>query len=243
MTTATEFEPRLAARGKARRRTRLATTLTVFGLLVLLGVGVWLLLATSVLGVRSVTVTGAERLDPGTVRSTAAVPPGEPLATLDTDAVATRVETLAVVRRAEVRRQWPRTVAIIVHERVPAAAQQRGGGYLLVDRDGVAFDQVARRPRGLPLVSAPVDAGPPALRAALDVLDALDVVPASVRGEVRQVRAAGPDDVRVQLSRGRTVVWGSAERGARKAAVLAVLLTRKASVYDVSAPDAPTTTK
>ena len=61
---ATELEPRLAARGRARRRTRLATTLTVFALLVLVGVGTWLLLGTSVLGVRSVTVTGTDRLDP-----------------------------------------------------------------------------------------------------------------------------------------------------------------------------------
>ena len=102
------------------------------------------------------------------------------------------------------------------------------------------FDQVDRRPRGLPLVSAPVDAGAPALRAALDVID---VLPPAVAADVRQVRAASPDDVRLQLSKDRTVVWGSAERSARKAAVLAVLLTRRASVYDVSAPDAPTTTK
>ena len=59
---ATELEPRLAARGRARRRTRLATTLTVFGLLVLVGVATWLVLGTSVLGVRTVTVTpGSER--------------------------------------------------------------------------------------------------------------------------------------------------------------------------------------
>ena len=237
---ATELEPRLAARGRARRRTRLATTLTVFALLVLVGVGTWLLLGTSVLGVRSVTVTGTDRLDRATVREVAAVPAGEPLATLDTGAVAARLERLPVVRSVEVRRQWPRTVTIVVHERVPAAVQQRGTTYALVDRGGVEFDQVDRRPRGLPLVSAPVDAGAPALRAALDVID---VLPPAVAAEVRQVRAASPDDVRLQLTKGRTVVWGSAERSARKAAVLAVLLTRKASVYDVSAPDAPTTTK
>ena len=90
------------------------------------------------------------------------------------------------------------------------------------------------------MVSAPVDAGPPALRAALDVLEAL---PAAVRGSVRQVRAASAEEVVVQLSKGRTVRWGSPDRGARKAAVLAVLVTRKAHVYDVSAPDAPTTRK
>jgi cell division protein FtsQ len=43
------------------------------------------------------------------------------------------------------------------------------------------------------------------------------------------------------LTRHRTVVWGGGDRSARKAAVLAVLLHRKARIYDVSAPDAPTT--
>lgn len=240
MATATELEPRLVARGRARRRTRLATTLTVFLLVVLVGAGTWLLLGTSALGVHDVAVTGTDRLDPATIRAVAAVPAGEPLATLDTDAVAARLERLPVVRSVEVQRQWPRTVSIVVHERVPAAVQQRGTAYALVDRTGVEFDQVDRRPRGLPLVSAPVDEGAPALRAALDVLD---VLPPAVAVDVKQVRAASPDDVRLQLSRNRTVVWGSAERSARKAAVLAVLLTRRASVYDVSAPDAPTTTR
>ena len=81
--------------------------------------------------------------------------------------------------------------------------------------------------------------GSAALRATLDVLDAL---PVQVRAQVREVRAASLEQVTLRLTRGRTVEWGSAERSERKAAVLAVLLTRKARVYDVSAPDSPTTT-
>jgi cell division protein FtsQ len=118
--------------------------------------------------------------------------------------------------------------------------QARGTSWVLVDRGGVAFATEQRRPAGLPLVSAPVDAGAPALRAALDVLDTL---PPAVRDQVRQLRAASREQVSMRLSKGRTVVWGSTERSDRKAAVLAVLLSRKASVYDVSAPDTPTTRK
>ena len=236
--TAAPVDGRLVARGRARRRARLATTLGVTLLLVLAGLAAWLLLGTGVLGVRAVEVTGTARLDAATVRAAAAVEPGTPLARLDTAAVARRVSALPVVRSVEVSRRWPRTVTIAVRERQPAAVQQRGPSYALVDRSGVAFDTVDRRPPGLPLVSAPVDAGPPALRAALDVLDDL---PPGVRDDVRQVRAASPDRVEIELTRGRTVRWGSAERGARKAAVLAVLLERRARVYDVSAPDAPTT--
>lgn len=238
MSVATRLEPRVTARARSRRRARLAVTLSVTVLLLVLGAAAWVLLGTSVLGVRAVEVTGVHRLSADTVRAVAAIREGTPLATLDTSGVADRVAGLPTVRSVEVRRTWPRTVTLVVRERTPAAVQQRGPSYVLVDRSGVAFDQVERRPPGLPLVSAPVDAGAPALRAALDVLDDL---PAQLRGEVRQVRAGSPDRVQVLLTHGRTVVWGSAERGGRKAAVLAVLLTRKASVYDVSAPDAPTT--
>jgi len=238
VTVTTELGGRLAARGRARRRTRLTVTLSVIALLGLLGLAGWLLLGTGVPGVREVRVAGTLRLDPAEVRSLAAIEPSTPLARLDTGAVADRLRRLPAVLGVEVDRRWPRTVAILVQERVPAAVQARGPAYVLIDRHGVAFAPVDRRPKGLPLVSAPVDAGPPALRAALEVLDQLS---GPVREQVRQVRAASVEQVEVRLTRGRTVQWGSTERGARKAAVLAVLISRKARVYDVSAPDSPTT--
>ena len=238
MTVTTELGGRLAERGRARRRTRLTVTLSVTTLLALLGLAGWLLLGTGVLGVHDVAVTGTSRLDPAEVRSVAAIDAGTPLARLDTGAVADRLRRLPVVRTVDVERSWPRSVTIRVRERTAAAVQARGPAYVLVDREGVAFAPVQRRPAGLPLVSAPVDAGPPALRAALDVLDQLT---GPVRDQVRQVRAATAEQVELRLTRGRTVLWGSTERGARKAAVLAVLISRKAQVYDVSAPDSPTT--
>lgn len=240
MTATADLGGRLAQRGRARRRTRLTVTLAVTATVVLLGLLGWLALGTAVLGVSAVEVTGTQRLDPAQVRSAAAIRPGTPLARLDPGAVAARLDRLPEVRRVVVSRQWPRTVTIAVTERQPVAVQARGPAYVLVDRTGVAFASVPRRPAGLPLVSAPVDAGPAAVRAALAVLGQL---PASALGQVRQVRAASPEQVEVLLTHGRTVRWGSAERGARKAAVLAVLMSRRATVYDVSAPDAPVTRK
>ena len=212
----------------------------MLSVLLLVGVGAWLLLGTSVLGVRDVRVRGTGRLTPAQVLAAADVREGTPLARLDTAALAARVRGLPEVRAVEVHRSWPRTVTVVVQERNAAAVRASGPGFLLVDRSGVTFVTVARRPARLPLVSAPVDAGPAALRAAMDVLDAL---PRSLRPQVRQVRATSAEDVRVELTRGRTVTWGSTDRGRRKAAVLAALVSRPARVYDVSAPDAPTTRK
>jgi cell division protein FtsQ len=238
VSVSTSLPHRVAERGRARRRSRLRVVLAVLAVALAAGAAGWLVLWSSVLGVAQVRVSGVERLTAAAVRDGAGIDAGTPLARLDTDAVARRVSALAPVRTVEVSRSWPRTVEISVRERTPAAVQARGTSWVLVDRTGVAFQTETRRPRGLPLVSAPVDAGPPALRAALDVLDAL---PATVLEKVREVRAATRDHVSLRLSKDRTVVWGSPERSERKAAVLAVLLTRKASVYDVSAPDTPTT--
>ena len=244
MTATAEIADRLVARGRARRRTRLAVTVTVTVLVLLLAGAAWLVWGTSVLGVRTVAVHGTARVGADEVRTAAAIRRGTPLARVDTAAVAARIRRLPAVQSVTVDRQWPHTVSIVVRERVPAAVELRGQGFALVDRTGTVFATVARRPAGLPVVSAPVDAGAPALRAALAVLRDL---PPVVARQVRTVRAGSPDDVELALTRHRTVVWGSPEHGARKAAVLAVLVDHAGrtgghvSVFDVSAPDAPAT--
>jgi cell division protein FtsQ len=229
---------RLRQPGERRRPSRISVLLVALGTAVLLGFTAWLLLVSPVFGVANVQVQGLSRVGETDVVDAANIAAGTPLARLDTAAVAATVGRIPAVARVDVLRDWPRGVTIVVHERVPAAVRERGSGFVLVDRTGVVFDQVATRPKHLPLVSAPVSAGAPALRAALDVLDA---VPPSIRGEVRSVRAASPDEVTVQLTHHRTVVWGDTGLASRKGAVLAVLLKRKAAVYDVSVPDAPTT--
>lgn len=242
MSVSTSLTDRAAERAvqvaRVRRRSRLRTGLVVVAVAVLVAVAGWVVLVSGAFAVSEVRVVGVTRLGPEEVVGQAAVEPGTPLVRVDTDAVARRVRGLVPVDGVEVSRQWPRTLVVRVRERVAAAVQARGAGWVLVDRTGVEFATETSRPRDLPLVSAPVDQGAEALRATLDVLDAL---PAHVRAEVRQVRAASPENVSLQLTRGRSVVWGSLERSERKAAVLTVLLTRRASVYDVSAPETPTT--
>jgi len=229
---------RLRQPGERRRPSRVTVVLVALGAAVVLGLVAWLLFVSSLFGVANVQVQGVSRVAETDVVDAANIAAGTPLARLDTAAVAARVARIPAVGSVDVVRDWPRGVTIVIHERVPAAVRERGSGFVLVDRTGVVFDQVATRPKRLPLVSAPVSAGAPALRAALDVLDA---VPSSIRGEVRSVRAASPDEVTVQLTHHRTVVWGDTGLASRKGAVLAVLLKRKAAVYDVSVPDAPTT--
>ena len=229
---------RASVRARARRVRRLRLAALVAVAVLLVGAGSWLLLMSRAFSVDQVRVSGLSRLGVDQVQEQARIAGGTPLARLDAAAVERRIARLAPVRRVEVARDWPSGVHIRVRERTAAAVRPSGALWTLVDRSGVGFDIVRRRPPGLPVVSTSIDQGPETLAAALDVLDTL---PTDVRDQVREIRAASVESVTLRLGRGRTVVWGSPDRGERKAAVLAVLLSRRASVYDVSAPDTPTT--
>jgi cell division protein FtsQ len=65
-------------------------------------------------------------------------------------------------------------------------------------------------------------------------------LPRPLARRVSHVRAATIDSIELRLRDGRSVVWGSAEGSELKAEVLESLLHRRASVYDVSVPGAPT---
>jgi cell division protein FtsQ len=66
-------------------------------------------------------------------------------------------------------------------------------------------------------------------------------LPDVLRGQATAIRVRSYDGITVELTRGREVVWGSAQDGARKAAVLTALAKAQphAAHFDVSAPTAP----
>jgi cell division protein FtsQ len=205
---------------------------------VVLAAAVWVVGFTSVLGVRTVAVSGVRALSADEVRSVAAVPAGQPLARLDTAAVAERVRSLAGVARVAVSRSWPGTVRITVTERHGVAVVRRDGAGWLIDGGGVVFQRLPAGRRTLPLLEVPA-AGPddPATRAALSALTAL---PPEVAAQVTAARAPTPESVTLTLSRGRTVLWGGAGQAPAKAAVLTALLRRPGTHYDVSTPSVVT---
>jgi cell division protein FtsQ len=197
----------------------------------------WVVLGPSLLVVRHVVVTGANRLVASeAVRAAAAVRLGTPLAEVNTAAIARRVEGIAPVASAQVSRSWPDTIVIAVTDRVPALAVFATGKYELVDGAGVTVRWSVRKPPKLPLLASPpaVLRGNPGIRAAVAVLAEL---PGSLRRQVISVSAPGADGVTLHLSGGITVRWGGTGQASRKAAELAALMVRThASYYDVSDP-------
>lgn len=194
-----------------------------------IAVGV-MLFATPLASVRTVDVTGARRVSAQRVLAAADVAPGRPLARLDPAAIAERVARLPEVASVTVSRAWPSGVHIEVHERAPVAYTRRAGSLVLLDRAGAAFARVRTAPPQLPKVDPAVTA-PAAVQAAVTVAAGL---PPAVRAATIQVSAATPDDVRLALTGGRTVIWGAATDDVAKAQVLRALLRRQGSTYDVS---------
>lgn len=207
-----------------------------------LGIGVvagsiWLVFFSSALAVSGVRVEGGEVLDADEVRRAAAVPLGEPLATVNIDAVTARVESLAPVKSAAVSRAWPDRVRIAIEERETVAVVDRDGLVRGVDADGVIFREYPSPPEGVPLVAMGAQTQADALAEAATVVD---VLPASLASRVAVVEVDTIDTISLRLHSGQTIIWGSADDSANKAKVIDVLLEQAASTYDVSVAAQPT---
>jgi POTRA domain, FtsQ-type len=121
-------------RSAGRRRLRRVSLVLAVVAVVVLGLAAT---RTPLLDVDRVLVSGVDGARAEAVRSAAAVAPDQPLVSLDTGAVADRVEDLPWVASAQVSRSWPATVRVRVTEReVVAAVQVTEQRVALVDADG-----------------------------------------------------------------------------------------------------------
>jgi cell division septal protein FtsQ len=213
-------------------RKRIVTVLALLLVVLLAGGAVFAVWFSNLLDVERVRVIGAGREEE--VLASAAIDVGVPIARVDTIGVQQRVSEIPWVRTVDVRRGWPSEIVIAVTEREAVARKMSGGGAQGVDAEGVVFAPQAELPEDLIVVTA----DGPALLASVEVLQAL---PPEIKGRVTRVAASTRDDVRLHLKSGSIVRWGSAQEPEFKSQVLLALLPRRARVYDVSAPQLPTT--
>ncbi len=234
-----------ARRLHLRRHRWFRTTVVVLGALLVAAV-VWLIYFSSVLEVRTVSVEGETSLTGQQVRKAADVPLGGPLARVDLTAVEARVKAVPRVRVVEVSRSWPHEVTITIAERTAVMWVMVDGKYRGVDRLGVDFRSYGSKPKKL--VEARVIAADAKQR--LQTLQAMAAIADRIRRDdpalskqVQAIAGSTKDSISLDLTRGRTVIWGSVAQGPRKLEVLEQLLEIDAKGYDISAPDQPTTSK
>ena len=229
---------RLFARRRRSRRFRIVRRILVAAaMLAIVGGAVWLVYFSTALAAGSVSVEGVDRLPQQQIVDAADLPMGEPMVRLDLGAAESRIEQIPAVKSAEISRDWPTTLVISVTERTPVALVVDANGVRAVDSEGVLFKLRGRKPH-LPTLVMDDRAEASALSEAVHVIMAM---PQRLSDQVAEVRAKTMDSITLRLHDGDTVVWGSADDSAAKAEALALILQRKASVYDVSVPDLPTT--
>src|SRR5690242_8425052 len=178
---------RFQRRAHAARQRPLRLLGYVAGVLVVVGLLGWVVGFSPLLAVRTVEVVGVPESEVVAIRTLAKVPVGEPLARVDSAAVAARVAERATVADVSIERSWPSTLVIHASPRQPFLVVKNPQGQLqVVDETGVAYAHVSKAPAGVPTVNAASQAAlsHDALAAAVSVVK---VLPASTQKRVSNV--------------------------------------------------------
>lgn len=197
--------------------------------------------------VKNINVEGVVHGDKAAIVEASGITEGQRLAGLDTDAAARSVAGQPWVDSVTVSRSWPQSVAISVKEFSPVLFIRATDGEHLFSDKGKEF-VTAAPPRGvIEVVDAPrvdqpadgkIDPEPAVIRAVLDIVKAL---PDSVAGRVERISAPSAAEVRLFLSDGYQVYFGSSDNAAEKARATEIVLSRGEKNWDVSNPRMPTT--
>lgn len=202
--------------------------------IVLMTGAVYAVFFSPLLGVRAVSITGATDSVSVKVRGAVDVPVGTPLARVDLDAVAERVNAISEIAEVEVARNWPATLAVTVTPRVPLAVTSANGRFWLMDSTGDPYLAVDTPPAGLVTVKlATPGVSDPATVAALTVVGALTP---DFRSQVADLSARTSYDIELKLTDGRSVIWGEASDSAQKMEILPAVLAQQGTAYNISDP-------
>lgn len=238
-------------RTRRPRLPRSRTLIVVLVLAVLLGAGgLWVLYGSQWLRLERVTTSGTGVLTPDEVREAADAPLGTPLISVDTDAIEERLRSkLPRIDSVDVVRSWPHGIGLEVTERKPVLVLEKGGKFVEVDAEGVRFATVERAPKGVPGLELALDreSGAASLRRfgtgrlLREAVRVAGDLPEAVARDTRSLKVRSYDSISLELSGGRTVDWGSGEKGRSKATTLVALMKAvpKARHFDVSVPTAP----
>ncbi|WP_326843369.1 FtsQ-type POTRA domain-containing protein [Streptomyces sp. NBC_01558] len=237
--------PRPPFLGRLRRPHRLI--ILILALVLAGAVTLWVLYGSPWLRLEHVSASGTKVLTPGQVRNAADLPVGSPLISVDTGAIEARLRRkLPRIDSVDVVRSWPHGISLNVTERTPVLLIEKGPNFIEVDDEGVRFATVPDAPKNVPSLELAVSRPESLRRFPADRLVRAAVriagdIPPSVARDTRAVKVRSYDSVSLELKDGRTVEWGSGEKGRAKARTLTALMKAapKARHFDVSAPTAP----
>jgi cell division protein FtsQ len=201
---------------------------------------------SAVFRVRDLTVTGNRHLSKAAALRLAGIDDHTNVLWLSTGRVEGRLDQNPWVRAAHVSRALPSTISITLIERVPAATLRTGTQLYLVSADGLVLDRTARAGR-LPVIEVSTGSVSVGSRVsqALGALRAIQGLPESLRGRVRDATAEPGGGLVLELEGGVRAIYGDGSGAAAKGQALAAVLAWAArhgvelSYVDVRAPVTP----
>jgi cell division protein FtsQ len=225
---------RFTSRSRRRRNLWLGAIGTVAALVAFVLVGVY----SPLMALRTIEVTGTNRIPAAEITAALDGQLGTPLPLLDFADVKQELSEFTLIRSYVTESRPPDTLVVRIVEREPVGAIASAAGFDLVDAAGVVITSGAARPDGYPMIEGAGGASGAGFQSAVSVVAAL---PETIRSQLDTVTAATKDDVTLTLGGGARVVWGNSERAEYKAVVLAALLVShpvgSVTEYDVSSPD------
>jgi cell division protein FtsQ len=113
--------------------------LAVLGVVLAVAAGAWLVYQSPLLRVASVSVTGADNLDPAALAAASGLK-GQNILTPDTAAAKAHISEMAMVKSVSIERHWPGRMVIKVEERQPWGYWQVKDQPYVIDDEGVVLD-------------------------------------------------------------------------------------------------------
>ncbi|MFI5802808.1 cell division protein FtsQ/DivIB [Streptomyces sp. NPDC051561] len=245
---ATDRAPRTGRPGRFPRIPVGRPVVLLLALAILLaGGGVWALYGSNWLRVEHVSTTGTRVLTAEEVLAAAHVPTGVPMISVDTGALEDRLrKELPRIDTIDVVRSWPNGIGLKVTERKPVLLIEKGAKFIEVDHQGVRFATVTKAPAGVPRLELAAQRSPSLRRFGEQRLldEAVRVageLPSALARNLAAVKVTSFDSITLELTRDRSVFWGSGEDNAAKSRALLALMKAvpDAGHFDVSAPGAP----
>lgn len=240
-------EPEAAKASRRRRRSWISLGVAFF---VLLG-AVATIYFSPLLPLRSIELEGNELLTEGRANELLSDLYGLPVAQVGTGAVRERLEEENVVADVSTRIELPGTLHVELVEHPPVAEVHRDSDMLLYSELGEVLrtfsgpEQLDAGDYATPEISSEAALEDEAVFGA--IVSVLGQLPAEARAQLDSATAESIDSVQLELADGRTIVWGSDDRGEEKAAVLEAILSseeadlQEVSTIDISTPSTPVT--
>lgn len=221
-----------------RRRQKNRNRVVIFALLfALTGFAGYAAYFSDWLTVKKITVIGNSIATSALITSESEIEIGTQLARVSSDLVNQNLADISSIDKVEVRRAWPNEIVLAVSERVAIATVKVGSHWEFVDAAGVAYGKTFNQPKNLMVFQVTKKS------ARVEIAKVFSNLPKWLKLQIQTIGANSRDNVQIGLEKNRTVIIGDSSRLDRKLAVLKVLLSQKARIFDVSAPDVPVTRK